>query len=237
MTDCDGKPQEPLNATSNAVYEFVRTLYHEVAGLLGTNSSSNNNNNAWIHIGGDEVPLNCWEGSSQIHQWMREHGMQNVSQLLGYFEAKLLHIATNELGFRAVVWQELFDDLEKRQQRQSPPLSGRNKEEGWSPLSALPKQTVVDVWKLSDLDTIQKAAAVGHDVIVSACWYLDHLNKDWEAFYECDPRKSLVTNLTRSEKRRVVGGHASMWGERVDTTNFMSRVWPRASAGTCLYLL
>ena len=65
----------------------------------------------------------------------------------------------------------------------------------------------------------------GYNVILSGCWYLDHLDQTWESFYRCDP-----SNFTSTRKDLLLGGHASMWAEHVDASNFMSRVWPRASA-------
>jgi hexosaminidase len=59
---------------------------------------------------------------------------------------------------------------------------------------------------------------------LSGCWYLDWLDHTWQNFYTCDPR-----NYT-GNKDLMLGGHASMWGEHVDPSNFISRVWPRASA-------
>ena len=82
-------------------------------------------------------------------------------------------------------------------------------------------------------------SAAGYRVILSSCWYLDHLEHDWYHFYQCDPRDKLnATTASQTttipsvdaQYELVLGGHASMWGEHVDGSNFMSRVWPRASA-------
>jgi hexosaminidase len=202
MTDCGSKgPSEPLDATSEAVYDFISSLYHEITGLF---------EDSWIHVGGDEVPLQCWQESPQIQRWMKEHGMERPVDLLAYFETKLLRLVSNNLGRRPVVWQELFD------------------------LGVpLPQETVVDVWMSSHLETVQQATEQGYDVIVSACWYLDDLKRYWGDLYECDPRNFLI-NATDAQHSQVLGGHASMWGEGVDETNFMPRVWPRASSGMCL---
>lgn len=66
-------------------------------------------------------------------------------------------------------------------------------------------------------------------MLVSSCWYMDHLQSggDWQQFYECDP-----THFTNNTEGRelVVGGEACMWAEFVDESNLMSRLWPRASA-------
>lgn len=106
-----------------------------------------------------------------------------------------------KVGRTPVVWQEVFNlNL------------------------TLTASTIIDVWKGFDAKTMGDATKRGFKVILSGCWYLDHLTSDWNTFYSCDPR-----NFT-GRTDLLLGGHASMWGEHVDASNFMSRVWPRASA-------
>lgn len=68
----------------------------------------------------------------------------------------------------------------------------------------------------------------GYPVIISAGWYLDSLKSggDWWKLYTVD-----VHDFHGSDRQRrlVLGGTACMWGEVVDTSNIMPRIWPRAS--------
>lgn len=156
-----------------------------------------------VHVGGDEVELSekCWLNSSQIVRWMTDHKMNKTVELYEYFETRLLEIVSN-LGKTPIVWQEVFNlNL------------------------TIPNNTIIDVWKGFDKYTIQNATLQNYTVILSGCWYLDHLSDTWSTFYRCDPR-----NFTGGSKDLMIGGHASMWGESVDASNFISRVWPRASA-------
>jgi hexosaminidase len=189
-------PKEPLDMTKPEVYSFVHQLYKEVDALFRPEQ--------WIHIGGDEVNLDCWKHNKKIQQWLKDHNMTSGVQLLEYFEKDLVHFVSNKLWRRAIVWQDLFDSGVK-----------------------LPNQTVIDVWKSWDVNTREKATEQSYDVLFSACWYLDHLKDDFRMFYQCDPRDF---NGTNEQKAHIIGGHASMWAERVDENNFFPRVWPRTSA-------
>ena len=161
----------------------------------------------WMHLGGDEFFLGaCWNNSTQLRKWIAEHGMTSLSELQSYYETRLIGFVMNELNKRPVVWQEVFDEANDAD-------------------ISIPKEAVVDVWKVWGPDTLELATAAGNDVIYSACWYLDHTR--WE-YYKCDPRGRI--NGTEEQKYRILGGHASMWGEKVDVTDFMMRVWPRASS-------
>ena len=164
----------------------------------------------WIHLGGDEFFLfACWTNSTQLHKWMAQHGMASLPELQMYYETRLINFVVNTLNKRPVVWQEVFDEPSKA---------------GLS----IPKEVVVDVWKVWGPDTLSLATAAGNNVVYSACWYLDYTGMDWWAYYQCDPRGRI--NGTDEQRNRVLGGHASMWGERVDDTDFMMQVWPRASS-------
>jgi hexosaminidase len=158
----------------------------------------------WLHAGGDEVWTDCWENNTDIRGWMVLHNMTEMVDLVNYFATR--HIAMIHAVRRPIVWQDLYD------------MGVR-----------LPRDVVHDIWKDWTLDaTLFNVTHDGYDVVVSACWYLDHLASDWWDFYQCNPRD--IVNGTAAQQAHVLGGHASMWGESVDATNFLERVWPRTSA-------
>jgi len=128
----------------------------------------------------------------------------NQKESLQIFEQNLLD-TVKSLDKRPMAWQDLLD-------------LGVD----------LPKDVVLDVWKEWIMsDSLHKTTDAGHDVVFSACWYLDHTDEDWWKLYQCDPRGF---GLSSEQQQKVLGGHASMWGEQVDATNFFGRVWPRASS-------
>lgn len=189
---------EPIDPTNEEVYAFIENLFEEVFDLFPSDM---------VHLGGDEVPLDCWMKDPAIQEWMVDHNVPGDVQLYEIFEQKLLKIAEQK---QSIVWQEVFD-------------LGIN----------ITSNTIVDVWKgdWGNENTLFDATHAGYQVLVSSCWYLDHLASDWRQYYKCDPREMMkLVNGTEAQASLIVGGHASMWGEKVDSTDFMSRVWPRASA-------
>jgi len=188
---------DPMDPTNEDTWTFISNLYHEIGDLFQDH---------YVHLGGDEVQLDCWGNDTSIEAWMKLNHLDDVVDLFKIFEKRLLAVI-EKLGKKAIVWQEVFD--------LGVPIAN---------------DTIVDVWKDWDGQegsTIHQATSAGYPVILSACWYLDHLNERWQDYYQCDP---IGFNLTLAQQELIIGGHASMWGEHVDPSNFMSRVWPRASA-------
>lgn len=180
-----------MDPTNPKVYDLVRDIYRNLSDLFV---------DTFIHVGGDEVDLSCWDRDQSISQWRKLHGVNSSADLFELFETNLLKIVENQ-NKTPIVWQEVFNlNL------------------------TITAKTIVDVWKGFDRKTLADATKRGFNVILSGCWYLDHLNNDWGNFYACNP-----SNFS-GRKDLLLGGHASMWGEHVDASNFMSRVWPRASA-------
>jgi len=106
----------------------------------------------------------------------------------------------------SIVWQEVFDNQVRM---------GGN--------------TIIHVWKGGYADELAKVTLSGYRSILYACWYLDIISwgSDWPRYYKCDPQ---AFNGTSEQKDLVIGGGAALWGEFVDSTNVIPRLWPRASA-------
>ncbi|XP_073440179.1 beta-hexosaminidase subunit beta isoform X2 [Dendrobates tinctorius] len=161
----------------------------------------------YLHLGGDEVDFSCWKSNPDISKFMSEHGFgTDYRKLESYYIQNILDIVTKfQKGY--MVWQEVFDNHDQ-----------------------LKPDTVVEVWKEKDYQNEMAAVtAAGFQVLLSSPWYLNRISygQDWIQAYRVEP-----TNFTGTteQKQLVIGGEACLWGEFVDASNLMPRLWPRASA-------
>ncbi|CAH1636776.1 unnamed protein product [Spodoptera littoralis] len=140
-----------------------------------------------------------------ILNFMALHNMTRTSELHAYFMTKVLLLLGQKS--KPIVWQEVFYDG-----------------------AVLPSDAIIQVWKTIGSKDMIAILAKRHKVIYSSSWYLDQLSNggDWYNFYVYDPRRIIDSKSLNLED--IVGGEACMWGEVVDDTNFIARVWPRASA-------
>jgi len=194
----------PLDPTQPFTYQLVQNFLLEMATLFP---------DAYVHLGGDEVVMGCWEENPAVSKWMQQHGMDSTA-LEGYFEANMYKFLTQQANRSMVVWQEIFND------------------------GVVPgKDVVVQVWK--DADTANQVVTQGYHALVSFAWYLDKQIPDppsthyewvdtWQDFYQFEP----YTGIDPSATSLILGGEACMWAEQVDSMNADSRIWPRACGVT-----
>ncbi|XP_023219978.1 beta-hexosaminidase subunit beta-like [Centruroides sculpturatus] len=195
---------EILNPMEDFTYDFFKALFEEVKGVFP---------DEYIHLGMDEVYYACWKSNPEIKKFMEEHNMKDYSDLETYYVNRTLH-NVKDIGYKYMIWQDPIDNG----------------------VVAEP-DTIVQVWKDTELDIkmkkwqeyIEPIAQKGYQMVLSSCWYLNYISygQDWKKYYKCDPRGF---NATEEQKNLIIGGEACMWGEYVDATNILSRLWPRASA-------
>lgn len=87
-----------MNPIHPLVYQSLRNLFTEVVRVFP---------DQYLHLGGDEVPFDCWASNPVIRDYMAAHNMSNKYELLeNEFIAKLL-VITDKLKAKTVVWQEV----------------------------------------------------------------------------------------------------------------------------------
>lgn len=189
----------PLRADLNTTYDFLEQLFKEIADVFPEK---------YLHLGGDEVSFECWNENSEVAAFMRSKGYSGAD-LENYYEGRLLDIVGGpSVNKSYMVWQEIFNNGVKAKM-----------------------DTVIDVWKGFDKQTMAEATKAGYKVCLSGGWYLDALKTTPGKFDGWDFYLQEPTDFEGSDaqKKLVMGGKAAMWGEHVDATNLLSRVWPRTS--------
>lgn len=172
-----------------------------------------------IHLGGDEVPPAEWSANPGAQARMKELGLTEPEDLLGWWISELAaHL--REHGRRVVVWDELV---------------GRG----------APAEAVVMAWRHQD--KVIEALQAGHDVVASPCehLYLDYYESDAPGepvsiggllplekvyAYQSEPDEPPAGH------NRVLGVQGNLWGEYLPTVgraayNLLPRMSAVAEAG------
>lgn len=151
------------------------------------------------HGGGDEVNGVEWDASRRIRAFKRDHHLADNAALQAYFNQRLSAILTKH-GKRMVGWDEILNP-------------------------DLPQTAVVQSWR--GLEYLPQTVRAGHRAILSAPYYLDHMESAEDHYV--DPLPDSL-GLTPEEGARLLGGEACMWGEHIGPETIDSRIWPRLAA-------
>ncbi|KAL2124498.1 hypothetical protein VTJ04DRAFT_863 [Mycothermus thermophilus] len=214
---CAQPPCGAFKLNSTEVDKFLEKLFDDFLPRVAPYA-------AYFHTGGDELNKN----DSMLDDGVRSNSSDVLQPLLQKF-IDAQHGRVRKAGLTPVVWEEI-------------PLE-------WN--ITIADDTVVQAW-LGE-QSVKKLTEKGLKVIDSNYnfWYLDcgrgqWLNWDNGAAFQlgypfndwCNPTKSWrlvyshdpVAGLTPEQAKLVLGGEVAVWSETIDSTNFDTLVWPRASA-------
>jgi hexosaminidase len=155
---------------------------------------------SYMHIGGDENNGVEWKSNSKIQAFATAHNLHGTAAIQAYFNQRLLPILTKH-GKKMIGWDEVLTP-------------------------DLPKDVMVQSWR--GFDSLAAGAKQGYSGILSAGYYLDHMDPA-SAHYRVDPVPA-SSDLTPEQAARILGGEACMWSEYVGPQTIESRVWPRTAA-------
>lgn len=204
----------------------------------------------WVHLGGDEVDVDCWLANSSLRAWLlaQHPGLSPVeaaaTEAFGTHVSRVQALARAAGFATAVAWEDAFDFAGA-----TPACGGV--------LPALPPDTVVHVFRAgfgggdyhpasgscgsNTTYTTAAAVAAGYHVVYMppSSWYLScYANQcdesgggagwePWEAVYAAEP----FTGITDpAQQARIVGGEAAMWSERLDGATMLAALFPRLAA-------
>ncbi|KAG7199217.1 hypothetical protein KM043_018087 [Ampulex compressa] len=209
-----------LNPINEHSYRILEGLYRELLDLTEVRDV--------VHLGGDEVNLECWAQYGNITAAMQAQNMTDHHAMWAEFETKMLHrlIKANheEVPKAVILW--------------SSPLTKRPYVNTYFD----PKIHVIQSWGGSNWPETPDLLEDGFRVILSHvdAWYLDcgfgrwretgdaacGEYRTWQTVYNHRPWR----DYPEQHLNLVLGGEAAIWSEQTGQASLGPRLWPRASA-------
>jgi len=160
----------------------------------------------YFHIGGDENEGKHWDENKHIQTFKRKHNLKTNHDLQTFMNVRLDTILT-KLGKNVMGWEEIMTDQ-------------------------MPTTALIHSWKginegVKPGSSLATAAKKGYNTILSNGYYIDLMQPASE-HYIVDPMPDNNT-LTPEEKKRILGGEATMWSELATSKTLDSRLWPRTA--------
>lgn len=196
-----------IYAPKDVTVKFLEDVLTEVMDIFPSE---------FIHIGGDEVPKDHWEKSTEVQGFMKKNKLKDEHELQSYFIRRIEQFL-NKNGRRLIGWDEILEG------------------------GLAPNATVMS-WR-GEKGGIA-AARMGHDVIMTpnSHLYIDHYQAEdittepvaiggflpLEKVYSYYPRPD---SLTADQQKHVLGVQANLWTEYIPTSNKLEyMLFPRALA-------
>lgn len=191
-----------LCPANDKVYSFMDTVISQVAKLFPFD---------YIHLGGDEAPINYWQNNDQVKALMVREGMKDIKEVQGYFTRRVEKIVESK-GKKFMGWDEILEG-------------------GVSPATA------VMSWRGMKYGI--EAAHDKHQVVMSPTTYayIDYMQSD--AISEPKVYASLRLNKSYEfepipdgvDPQYIKGGQANLWTEQVfNIRQAEYMTWPRGFA-------
>lgn len=191
-----------LCPANEKVYSFMDSVITQLAELFPFD---------YIHLGGDEAPINYWQNNNQIKALMAREGIKKITEVQGYFTRRVEKIVESK-GKKMMAWDEVLEG-------------------GVSPTTA------VMSWRGMKYGI--EAANDGHEVVMSPTTYayLDYMQSDQIS----EPRVYASLRLSKSyefepvpaevDPKYIKGGQANLWTEQVyNIRQAEYMTWPRGLA-------
>jgi hexosaminidase len=191
-----------LCPANEKVYTFLDTVITQIAALFPFE---------YIHMGGDEAPINFWQNNDAVKALMKKEGLKNMHQVQGYFEKRVQKIVESK-GKKFMGWDEILE-------------------------GEIPSSAAIMSWRGVSIGI--EAAKKKHNVVMSPTTYayLDYMQSD--AITEPKVYASLRLNKTYEfepvpagiDKKYIIGGQANLWTEQVyNIRQAEYMTWPRGFA-------
>lgn len=191
-----------LCPANEKVYTFLDEVVKQVAELFPFE---------YIHMGGDEAPINFWQKSDAIKALMKKENLKDMHAVQGYFTKRVEKIV-NSKGKKFIGWDEILEG-------------------GLEPSAAIMS------WR--GMKSGIEAAKKKHEVVMSPTTYayLDYMQSD--KVMEPNVYATLRLNETYKfeplpedvDPKYIKGGQANLWTEQVyNIRQAEYMTWPRGFA-------
>ncbi len=191
-----------LCPANEKVYTFMDTVISQIAQLFPFE---------YIHLGGDEAPINYWQNNEQVKALMVREGMKDIKEVQGYFTKRVEKIVESK-GKKLMAWDEVLE-------------------------GGVSQSTAVMSWRGMKYGI--EAAHNKHEVVMSPTTYayLDYMQSDVIS----EPRVYASLRLNKSyefepvpdgvDPKYIKGGQANLWTEQIyNIRQAEYMTWPRGFA-------
>lgn len=179
------------------IFEALKLIFGEVAEMFP--------DSPYIHIGGDEAAVGCWEKCARTQSYMAKNGIKNIKEMYAEFIKKVTEMIF-ALGRTPIVWEGFAKEYNDR----------------------ISKEVIVIAWE-SYYQPAYYLAEAGFRLIncswkplyivtPDTCWTPDEIRAwdpwSWQHFWEKSAAYPNGFSIDRSYDK-VLGGSICAWGDRL----------------------